>query len=260
MQDAWQSGDPYEYYMGRWSKLVAELFVDWLSLQSRLRWLDAGCGSGALSETIINKCNPKLVTAIDQSEGFVNTAQKRLGDRAECKVGNVLSLPLDDSSVDITVAGLLLNFIPEPENALAEMKRVTAKGGTVAVYIWDYAGMMEFLNIFWDVAVELNPDISNLHEGRRFSNSNTDALQADFKRAGISKLESAPLEITTYFSNFDDYWRPFLGGQGPAPTYVSNLNEIERRQIRDVLMQRLPVQQDGSILLSARAWAVKGVV
>lgn len=90
MNDSWQSGDPYEYYMGRWSKLVAELFVDWLSPRSGLRWLDVGCGSGALSEAFINMHNPEAVTAIDQSEGFVSTAQQRLGNKDKCKVGNAI--------------------------------------------------------------------------------------------------------------------------------------------------------------------------
>lgn len=260
MQDLWQSGDPYEYYMGRWSKLVAELFVDWLSPRLGLRWLDVGCGTGALGKAIINGYNPEIIMAVDQSEDFVHTAQQRLGDKAECKVGNALSLPISDSSVDITVSGLVLNFISEPEKALAEMRRVTIKGGTVAAYIWDYAGVMEFLNYFWDVAVELNPNVSVLHEGRRFPKSNAEELRATFKRAGFLEIEVAHFEIATKFSDFDDYWQPFLGGQGPAPTYVSNLKDTERTQVKDVLIRRLPIQKDGSILLSARAWSVKGLV
>ncbi|MGD8999825.1 MAG: methyltransferase domain-containing protein [Granulosicoccaceae bacterium] len=260
MQDSWQSGDPYEYYMGRWSKLVAELFVEWLSPSLGLRWLDVGCGSGALSEAVINGCKPETVTAIDQSENFVNATQQRLGSEVKCKVGNALSLPFDNSSIDIAVSGLVLNFIHEPEKALAEMKRVTKKGGTVAVYVWDYAGTMEFLNYFWDVAVELNPNASPLHEGHRFLESDAAELGAAFYRVGFSEVETAPIEIATNFTDFDDYWKPFLGGQGPAPTYVSNLEGSERNKLKNALMQRLPIKEDGSIQLSARAWAAKGLV
>lgn len=260
MQDSWQSGNPYEYYMGRWSKLVAEQFVDWLSPKPGRRWLDVGCGSGALSEAVINRHDPGLVIAIDQSEGFVHTAQQRLGGKANCKVGNALSLPLDGASIDIAVSGLVLNFIPEPEKALAEMQRVTRKAGTVAVYVWDYAGKMEFLNHFWDAVVELNPGASDLHEGRRFPDSNAERLTDLFNRVGLSRVEVAPLEIVTHFADFDDYWRPFLGGQGPAPTFVSKLDNAERDRLREALAQRLPVKEDGSILLRARAWASKGVV
>lgn len=260
MQDSWQSGDPYEYYMGRWSKLVAEKFVDWLSLKPELRWLDVGCGSGALSEAIVNRCNPLTVMAIDQSQDFVRTAQQRLGNKADCKVGNAMSLPLDDATIDIAVSGLVLNFIPEPEKALSEMQRVTKMGGTVAVYVWDYAGEMEFLNCFWNVAVELNPAASALHEGRRFPDSNAEQLIKTFNRVGFSEIEATPLEIVTHFADFNDFWQPFLGGQGPAPTYVVKLDDPERNRLRETLAQRLPVNEDGSISLPARAWAAKGIV
>ncbi len=259
MEESWQSGDPYEYYMGRWSKLVAELFVDWLSLPTGLSWLDIGCGSGALSEAVITKNNPDEVIAIDQSENFVSTAQQRLGNQAKCKVGNALSLPLDDASANVTVSGLVLNFLPEPAKALAEMKRVTKKGGTVAVYIWDYAGRMELLKYFWDTAVQLNPNAYSLHESHRFSEANAEELSAAFKRAGFAEVETAPIEVTTKFSDFDDYWKPFLGGQGPAPTYVLKLEDTARNHLRDALAQRLPIKEDGSIPLTARAWAAKGL-
>lgn len=260
MKESWQSGDPYEYFMGRWSRLVADSFTDWLSPSTGLKWLDIGCGSGALSEVIINSCKPEKVTAIDQSDGFVSTAQKRLGSFADCKVGNALSLPLEDSSVNTTVSGLVLNFIPEPEKVLAEMKRVTAAGGTVAAYVWDYAGKMEFLNHFWDIAVELNPKASNLHEGQRFPEANADGLKEIFKHSGLVEVETAPLDINTDFSDFDDYWKPFLGGQGPAPTYVLSLDKPERDKLRDALLERLPIQADGSIPMLARAWAAKSIV
>ena len=222
--------------------------------------MDVGCGSGALSEAIIKKHNPKTVIAIDQSEGFVRTAQQRLGSRALCKIGNALSLPLDDESVNISVCGLVLNFIPEPETALAEMKRVTRKEGMVAAYIWDYAGKMEFLTHFWNVVVALNSDAAGLHESRRFPDSNAEQLITMFNRVGLYDVEAAPLEIETNFIDFNDYWQPFLGGQGPAPTYVSKLNDSERNRLKDMLAQNLPVNDDGSIKLSARAWTTKGFV
>lgn len=259
MNDSWQSGDPYEYYMGRWSKLIAELFIDWLALPSGLRWLDVGCGSGALSEAVIIKNNPIEIIAIDQSEGFVRTAQQRLGNQVKCKLGNALSLPLDDKSVNVSVSGLVLNFLSEPEKALGEMRRVTKKGGTVAVYIWDYAGRMDFLNYFWDIAIQLNPNASSLHEGRRFPKANTEELSAAFKRVGFAEVETTSVDIITNFSNFEDYWRPFLGGQGPGATYVMKLEEAERNNLRDALTRRLPIKEDGSIPLAARAWAVKGL-
>jgi SAM-dependent methyltransferase len=158
------------------------------------------------------------------------------------------------------VSGLVLNFIPEPEKALREMKRVTAPGGTVAVYIWDYSGRMEFLNYFWDAVVELDPGASELHEGARFPNSNAAGLQRLFENAEYPKTTVEFLEIETNFLNFDDYWKPFLGGQRPAPTYVLSLNEPERNRLRDNLHARLPIHENGSIPMIAGAWAAKSVL
>ena len=259
MKDAWQSGSAYERYMGRWSRRVAEAFVDWLSPKSGLRWLDVGCGSGALSEAAIERHEPASVTAVDQSEGFVRTASRRLGVRAICTVGDALSLPLDDASCDIAVSGLVLNFIGEPARVLSEMRRVTGRDGTVAVYIWDYAGKMDLLTTFWDAVVGLDPDASGLHEGRRFRDANAAALSQTFRQAGLCAIETTPIEIATDFVDFDDYWTPLLGGQGPAPTYVSSLEAADRDRLRELLRRSLPVQQDGSISLTARAWAIKGV-
>jgi len=258
MKDSWESSDPYEYYMGRWSRLVARSFLDWLSAPSELNWLDVGCGSGALSEAIINYHKPATLTAIDQSEGFVIKAQKRLGSPAHCIVGNALSLPLEDSSVNVAVSGLVLNFMPEPEKAINEMRRVTDVGGTVAVYIWDYAGKMDFLRHFWDATVELKPEALSLHESRRFPTSNADGLKRLFETAGFASIETSPIEITTHFRNFNDYWQPFLGGQGPAPSFVLSLDEAEKNKLRNALEARLPIKPDGSISMVARAWAGKG--
>jgi hypothetical protein len=139
------------------------------------------------------------------------------------------------------------------------MQRVTRKGGTVAVYVWDYAGKMEFLNHFWDAVVLLNPRAEDLHEGHRFPDCNAEQLIDIFSRVGFSEVEAVPLEIVTCFTDFEDYWKPMLGGQGPAPTYVSKLEVFERDHLREALAQRLPRKENGSISLTARAWATKGV-
>jgi hypothetical protein len=115
---------------------------------------------------------------------------------------------------------------------------------------------MEFLNLFWNIAAELNPKVSDLHEGQRFPDTNADALRDLYARVGFVGTTTAPIEIETHFRDFDDYWKPFLGGQGPAPTYVASLSELERSKLRDALIERLPIQSDGSILMYSRSWAV----
>lgn len=257
MNDIWESGDPYDYFMGRWSRLVGESFVKWLSVPPGKKWLDIGCGTGALSEAVLRFQNPSALTAIDQSEGFVNSAQQRLGKIAQCEVGNATGLSFQDGSFDYVISGLVLNFLPEPEKALREMKRVTSPGGSVAVYVWDYSGTMEFLNYFWDAVVDLDPGALALHEGTRFPDSTKDGLRRLFDAADLPNTTIDPLEVATNFKNFDDYWKPFLGGQGPAPTYLLSLNESNRGRLRDHLHDRLPIHVDGSIPLIARAWAAK---
>jgi ubiquinone/menaquinone biosynthesis C-methylase UbiE len=257
MKDSWESGVTYERFMGRWSRIVAREFLNWLSPASGLKWLDIGCGSGALSEALLRWHAPADLNAIDQSQEFVEVLQSRLGNRAACRVGNALALSQDDSSVDIAVSGLVLNFMSDQDRALSEMMRVTAPGGTVAVYVWDYAGRMDLLRYFWDAVVALDPGALSLHEARRFSDSTADAIKARFENAGLEQTETAAIEIDTCFQDFDDYWRPFLGGQGPAPTYVQSLDEHARSRLRDLLDDRLPTLPDGSIPMIARAWAVK---
>ncbi len=217
-----------------------------------------GCGSGALSDAIIEGGSPTELTAIDQSEEFLLGLRTRLGNLAQLRVGDAIALPLEDESVDYCVSGLVLNFIAEPVTALTEMRRVTGPDGTVAVYVWDYTGKMEFLSKFWDTVVKLDPAASSLHERSRFPASTEKGLTALFEDAGLERIESAPLDVVTHFRSFDDYWKPFLGGQGPAPTYLMSKDESERRKLREALFKSLPIRDDGSIRLEARAWAVKG--
>jgi len=258
VEDSWKSTDPYEYFMGRWSRRAAQSFLDWLSPARGLRWLDVGCGSGALSEAVLHLCEVAELTAIDQSDEFVGDIQKRLGKLVRCRVGDATALPAENNSVDYTVSGLLLNFISEPIKALAEMKRVTTPGGTVAMYVWDYAGTMDFLNAFWDTAVKLDSKASKLHERYRFPNANPESLSGLLDEVGFIDIVSAAIDIETHFVDFEDYWKPFLGGQGPAPTYLATLDESHKRKIREYLLDLLPIQRDGSIRLLARAWAAKG--
>lgn len=243
--------------MGRWSYLAGKLFIDWLNASPGKKWLDVGCGTGALSKAVLEKYDSSDLTAIDQSAEFVDFAHRHLGMMAKCVIGDAMNLSFSDSKFDYVVSGLVLNFIPDPVKALCEMKRVTTPGGTVGVYVWDYSGEMEFLNYFWDAAVELDPSASSLHEGNRFPDANKAGLHRLFKEAELSNVIVESIEIETEFADFNDYWKPFLGGQGPAPSYVLSLSESEKNRLRDHIRERLPVSKDGSLHLKARIWAAK---
>jgi SAM-dependent methyltransferase len=239
---------------------VAPPFLEWLDVPAGKRWLDVGCGTGALSAAILDQCFPSSVEGVEPSEGFLKTAKENLGDRAALHQGSATAIPLGDSSVDVVVSGLVLNFIPDPHAAIAEMARVTGDGGTIAAYVWDYAGRMELMRHFWDAAADLDPDAAKLDEGVRFPLCAPMALADLFAGAGLEAVDVEPIDIETPFENFDDYWQPFLGGQGPAPAYAMSLDEAARSRLRERIKARLPVASDGSILLRARAWAARGKV
>ncbi len=258
--DVWRSGSPYEQYVGRWSRRVAPLFLSWLAIPPGRSWLDVGCGTGALLAAILDRCSPSSLAGVEPSDGFLKTARENLAPRATLKQGSATSIPLDDASVDVVVSGLVLNFVPDPRAGLLEMSRVTRRGGTIAAYVWDYAGKMELMRIFWDAAVELDPAAAALDEGVRFPLCRPEALTTLFAHAGLNGIETEPIDIPTSFSTFDDYWRPFLGGQGPAPAYAMSLDEARRERLRERLQARLAPRADGSIALTARAWAVRAVV
>ncbi|HEX6634445.1 MAG TPA: methyltransferase domain-containing protein [Usitatibacter sp.] len=239
---------------------MAPPFLEWLDVPAGKRWLDVGCGTGALSAAILDQCFPSSVEGVEPSEGFLKTAKENLGDRAALHQGSATAIPLGDSSVDVVVSGLVLNFIPDPHAAIAEMARVTGDGGTIAAYVWDYAGRMELMRHFWDAAADLDPDAAKLDEGVRFPLCTPMALADLFAGAGLEAVDVEPIDIETPFENFDDYWQPFLGGQGPAPAYAMSLDEAARSRLRERIKARLPVASDGSILLRARAWAARGKV
>ncbi|HEU4742254.1 MAG TPA: methyltransferase domain-containing protein [Meiothermus sp.] len=259
-KEVWTSGAVYESYVGRWSRPVAREFLVWLAVPAGASWLDVGCGTGALSRTILETTQPSRVEGIDPSPGYIVYARGQLeDDRVGFRTANAMDLPFTDASFDGVVSGLVLNFIPQPEVALSEMTRVAKPGGRVAAYVWDYAGKMQLMRRFWDAAVELNPAAAELDEGRRFPLCQPGPLRALFSGAGLREVEVRAIDIPTPFRDFDDYWTPFLGGQGPAPGYAVSLSETSRAELRERIRARLPVAPDGSIALIARAWAVQGL-
>ncbi|GLZ29402.1 methyltransferase [Lentzea sp. NBRC 105346] len=242
--DVWAVGNAYERYMGRWSRPVAQEFVRWLPAAGS--WLDVGCGTGVLTALLPN------ATGVDASEGFLVTARERVPG-ATFLHGDAQALPLPDNSFDAVVSGLTVNFVPDPAAAAAEFARVTR--GLAAAYVWDFAEGMELIRIFWEVAAELDPAAVELDEGRRFPLCRPEKLAELW--AGFRDVEVRAIDVPTTFRDFDDYWSPFLGGQGPAPGYVMSLPEEHRTALKERLRERLG---DGEIRLTARAWAVRGSV
>lgn len=258
-RSVWGSGVAYEPYVGRWSRLVAREFLKWLDRPSSDRWLDVGCGTGALSETILTQTAPTEVCGVDPSEGYLSLARDQVRDpRVHFEAGDARQLPVPAAAYDVVVSGLVLNFIPDLKAGIAEMVRVTKPGGTVAAYVWDYAGKMELMRYFWDAAVALRPEAVERDEGRRFPSCQPDPLRNLFGAAGLHEVEVRAIDVPTHFRDFEDYWLPFLGGQFPAPDYAMSLSEEDRVALRERIRATLPLAEDGTIRLLARAWAVRG--
>lgn len=258
MADPWNQADPYEAYVGRWSRRLAPTFVAWAGVPSGASVVDVGCGTGALSEAIL-ATRPAQLLGIDLSPAFVEGARRRLArPGARFEVASATQLPVEDATVDAAVSGLVLNFIPQPAAMLREMRRALRPGGLAALYVWDYAGKMELMRRFWDAAIALDPAARPLDEAVRFPICEPRALRRLFEDEGFRNVETTAIDEPTHFRDFDDYWIPFTGGQGPAPGYLATLDGKAREALRENVRARLPVQRDGSIPLVARAWAVKG--
>ncbi len=258
-EDAWSDGSAYERYVGRWSRPVAREFLRWLDCPPDGSWLDVGCGTGALSQTILELASPEEVCGVDPSSTYVAYAGRAISEpRARFLAGDARRLPFASARFDVAVSGLVLNFVPEPGEAVAEMARVTRPGGEVAAYVWDYEGQMQLMRHFWEAAAALDPEALELDEGRRFSLCRPEPLTEVLRAVGLRNVEVRAIDVPTVFEDFEDFWSPFLGGQGPAPGYLTSLSEERSVALRERLRASLPTSVDGSIHLIARAWAVRG--
>jgi SAM-dependent methyltransferase len=280
--DIWAVGDAYEAYIGRWSRRVAPAFLDWLGPDwlgpdrpgsdrpgqaggsdgsASRTCLDVGCGTGALTSAILGRGGPTLMVGADPSTGFLASARERTPTRSAVTgfvTADARRLPFADARFDAVVSALTLNFVPDPVAAAAEIRRVTRPGATAATYLWDYAGGIQLILRFWAAAEEFDPSVSVLDEAARFPLCAPEPLRRLWTDTGFGGVRLEAIEIPTVFRDFDDYWTPFLGGQGPAPGYVAALPEERRILIRERLRETLPTEPDGTIHLTARAWAVRG--
>jgi SAM-dependent methyltransferase len=257
----WVGGANYESYIGRWSRLIARQFVPSLNVPSGSRWLDIGCGTGTLIQTILNTVSPRAVLGIDSSEGYIEFARKQIQDpRVAFRLGDAQALPVKSAAYDAVVSGLVLNFIPKTSQALSEMIRAVRISGTVGAYVWDYADQMQLIRYFWNAAVALDKTAAlALDEGQHFPLCRPEPLRQLFQTKQLGNVEVRSIDVPTTFRDFDDYWSPFLGGQGPAPSYTMSLSEERRVALREHIRLTLPISPDGSISLIARAWAIRGV-
>jgi trans-aconitate methyltransferase len=259
--DLWRSGDAYERYMGRWSARVAVHFLGWLQIPPQSAWVDVGCGTGALSAAIVERHAPRSVVGVDPAAAFLQQAAGRIGDaRYSTREGAAEALPCAEREADVAVSGLVLNFVADKAKAMAEARRVVRSGGTVAAYVWDYAGHMQIMRHFFDAAIALDPRAREFDDGINAPVCRPAPLRQLFETAGLAAVDVHAIDIAAAFDDFEDYWQPFLGGTGSGPRYCASLAPEARERLRERLQARLPTGPDGEILLAVRAWAVRGSV
>ena len=255
------AGDAYERFMGRWSRALAPLLVEFAGVRDGETVLDVGSGTGALTAAVIAAAPASRVVGIDPAGPYIEFARSRHpAAQARFELGDAQRLQFADQSFDRSLSLLNLNFIPDYRTALAEMKRVTRPDGIVAAAVWDYGDGMEMLRRFWDEAVALNP-ASDGSDERHMPLCRGGELAALWGDQQLLEVNEQPLTIETRFASFDDYWSPFLQKQGPAGAYLATLDEAAREDLRLRLRRRLLGDDgDGPVILRARAWAVRARV
>ncbi len=253
--------DGYERFMGRWSRKLAPALVAYSEVNDGGAVLDVGSGTGALAFALRDATTTTRVLGIDLSPEYVRYASSKNADaRVSFEVGDAQALRQEDGSFDRTLSLLVLNFVPDPRRAVAEMIRVTKPGGIVSSAVWDYAEGMEMLRIFWDEASALDPAVAERDE-KDMPLCKSGELAALFRDARLEAVSETALVIELYFRSFDDYWEPFGLGQGPAGAYVAALSPDRRQALRERLRMRLVGSDaDRELKMRARAWAAKGTV
>ena len=251
----------YERFMGRWSRQLAPAYIAFAGVKNGDRVLDVGTGTGSLAATLEATRPASEIVGVDPSESFIAYAQRNAkSPRAHFEVGDAQALKFNDASFDDALALLVMNFVPDPRKAVAEMKRVTRPQGIVSACVWDYDRGMQMLRFFWDEAVAFDPAIEPKDE-RHMKLSHQGQLGDLWKQTGLLNIKEEPLTIEQAYSSFKDYWEPFTKGAGPGGAYVVSLSQDHREQLEGHMRKRLlGNRDDGPFTLTATAWCVRGEV
>lgn len=248
----------YERFMGRWSRAVAAKFLRWIDPPAGARWLDAGCGTGILTEAVLDAYEPVAVTGIDPAGPQIEQASRGPASaRASFRQADAMSLPFPDRSFDIAASALVINFIPQPLIALGEMGRVTASGGVVAGYVWDFerdlspSGPLRRAMRAFGAEVPAIPGTDH---------SSLQALQSLFVRAGMRSIQCTTFDVTLAYLDFEDFWRAQTPGYSPTTKIIDSMTENERRRLKRAVREALSVGPQGKIEYTARANAIRATV
>ena len=250
-------GAAYEQMMGVWSRLAGEMFIDWLALPPGLRWIDVGCGSGAFTELLVERCAPSTVEGVDPSEGQLAFARTRPAARlARYRTGDAMALPFADGSFDAAVMALVLVFLPDPAKGVSEMVRVVGPGGAVATYMWDMLGGGFPLD---PIILEMRAMGIAPPRPPKMDASRIGALRDLWIDAGLEDVQALEIAVSRTFADFDDFWMTSLKAPSLGPT-VAAMKSVDVVTLRSRVRARLPADAGGRITYGARAYAIKGYV
>lgn len=259
MEERWDDTNGYELYVGRWSRVISSQFIDWLDPQPGLKWLELGCGTGALTKQITERCSPSFLLAIDQSIDYLNVAKNNTGEDAHV---SFLNADLNDYPLterfDHIISGLVLNFIPGVRLLLENLIENLNSGGQLSAFVWDYGGHYQPMRHFWNAAAEILPAAESFDAGKKFELCTTENLKALLEGLGLKQVRAITIEQIATFKDFDDYWSPIATAQGSVTEFLSSLTVSQEDMLRENLRRRLPVALNGEIKLVISALAVKG--
>lgn len=257
-QFRFDDGAAYERYMGDWSRRAGIVFLDWLAEPSGLKWIDVGCGNGAFTELLVEKCSPAEVRGIDPSEAQLDFARKRPAARlAKFDNGDAMALPYPAGTFDAAIMALVIFFVPDPAKGVAEMVRVVRPGGTVAAYAWDILGGHFTLE---PIRIELRAMGLKPLDPPSVEASRTQTMRDLWTKAGLVEVETREIAVQRTFANFEEFWTITLGGSpGIRPTLAA-MSPTDIELLKTRVRARLPGDTAGRITYGARANAVKGRV
>lgn len=258
-KEQWDNTQGYDLYVGRWSKLISQDFVEWLNPKANLKWLEIGCGTGALTSIIVDKCSPAYLLAVDKSDSYLAKAKESI-DSKNVSFSNVdlNTYPLNEEFNHIT-SGLVLNFIPQIRELLLHLLNNLKSGGQLSAFVWDYGGHYQPMRHFWEAAKEVSQDAEKFDAGVKFDICTKGKLIQLFESLNLKEVQFTTMERIATFRNFDDYWLPIASAQGSVTEYISTLTESEKDSLKGCVKRRLPIAFNGEIKLIISALAVSGV-
>jgi ubiquinone/menaquinone biosynthesis C-methylase UbiE len=251
-----EDGAGYERFMGQWSRAIGAAFIDWLAVPPGACWLDLGCGTGVFTALVIDRCSPARVIALDPAEAQIAHARRQpMLQRAEFHTADAQALPFADATFDIVAAALVMNFIPDPPCALAEMRRVARPGAVVAGYVWDFS---QERSPSWPLRLGLRACGHDVPDVPGTRASTLDALSNLFRSAGLEDVATTSIEVTQHYADFPEFWDAQTPSYSPTTRMIVAMATAERERLREATRARLPSTPDGRISYCARANAIKG--